>query len=280
MKSKVSDLIKRGFKLFSRLFTGVRVGIFRGESLVKAVNVLGLIFLLLYIYGMFLYPSLSTLSWSHVHSVWMEWQTLNVGVLAFISSLIAFNISKYHVRQQRQREFIAAKSFLPEALSELVGYFRKSANCFTEAWYKALSNTNKLRMEPPTLPSLYRETFSRNIAHAEPEVAAYLAYILVRLQVHHSRITNLREDWESLIRSELDQKNIVSYMYCLGELQCLIARLFDFARGVEEFIDEPLTWTEFENAYFNLNIDLHSIEDLEGFTKRALERGKGQGWKK
>ncbi|WP_287831478.1 hypothetical protein [Idiomarina sp.] len=162
-----------------------------------------------------------------------------------------------------------------------MSYFRKSAKYFDKAWHQASSTTNNdknFNSKPPELPDLYRETFSRNISLAEPEVAAFLAYTLVRLQVHHSRITSLQADWKLLINSGIPEKNIMSYLYCLGELQCLIARLFEFARG-GEFINEPLTWSEFESAYFNLDIDFDEIEDLEGFTKRALERGKGQGWK-
>jgi hypothetical protein len=42
--------------------------------------------------------------------VWYRWQTLNVRRLAFISSVIAFNIAKYNASKQRERQFIAASS--------------------------------------------------------------------------------------------------------------------------------------------------------------------------
>lgn len=60
-------------------------------------------------------------SWDvkQVQSIWHHWQALNVGMLAFMSSLVTFYISKFNANNQRERNFVAARAFLPEALSEL-----------------------------------------------------------------------------------------------------------------------------------------------------------------
>ncbi len=61
--------------------------------------------------------------WEHVQLVWDHWQGLNVGKLAFLSSVIEFNISCYNAEQQRAHKFLAAKAFLPIALDGLCSYF-------------------------------------------------------------------------------------------------------------------------------------------------------------
>ncbi len=176
--------------------------------------------------------------WHYVQIVWYDWQALNVGMLAFISSLIAFYISKYNAEKQRERNFAAAKAFLPESLSELTTYFRDSAKLLQEAWRHS-SNNRKIPLETrvPKLPARYKEIFSRCIEFAEADVGDYLAYIIMRLQIHHSRIVSLTEEFTSE-RSVIIPQNIVSYIYCLGELQGLINQFFEFARGLEKFDNE------------------------------------------
>ena len=45
----------------------------------------------IYIFSMVVYPFFNG-GWGHVQNVWSSWQALNVGVIAFVSSLIAFYI--------------------------------------------------------------------------------------------------------------------------------------------------------------------------------------------
>ncbi len=215
--------------------------------------------------------------WAHVHKVWADWQSLNVGVLAFLSSVIAFNISRFNANKQREREFIAARAFLPEALSELIQYFKQSALVLIEAWEWAETPEGRsgtpLAAVFPELPEGYKETFSRCIEAAEADVGDYLAYILMRLQVHHARLGTLRDSSEPGSRTILVRENIKSYLYRLGELQALINKLFGFARGLEPFDGSDLVWEDFRNAYANLDVWTSDIGDLVGFTERALARG-------
>ncbi|OOF32629.1 hypothetical protein BZJ21_15105 [Salinivibrio costicola subsp. alcaliphilus] len=75
------------------------------------------------------------------------------------------------------------------------------------------------------------------------------------------------------------KENIRSYLYRLGELQALVGRLFNYSRGIEKFDDSPLSWDDFKNAYGNLDLWIEEIDDLKGFTKRAIVRGDNHGWK-
>lgn len=78
----------------------------------------------IYIYSMLFHPWFNG-GWKYAHAVWLEWQSLNVGILAFSASVIAFNISRYQATQQRRRELVAARAFLPDSLSELTQYLNR-----------------------------------------------------------------------------------------------------------------------------------------------------------
>jgi hypothetical protein len=52
--------------------------------------------------------------WNYVLKVWNAWQSLNVGILAFISSLIAFSISKYNSEKKEVESLLLRKHFSPK----------------------------------------------------------------------------------------------------------------------------------------------------------------------
>jgi hypothetical protein len=108
-----------------------RSGILKPDTLVNLLNFVGLPAAILYAFCMLVWPWISGCGdWGYVQGVWDRWQSLNVGMLALVSSITAFNISRYNAAKQRQRDLLAPKAFLPAALSELVSYFKASANIF------------------------------------------------------------------------------------------------------------------------------------------------------
>lgn len=250
-----------------------RIGIVKSGTLINIINWVGGILIAIYLVGMIIAPWIATGGdWDKVQVIWDRWQSLNVGVLAFISSIVAFNISGFSEHRQRERNFIAARAFLPQALSELTGYFKLSSILIKEAWEKvANSDTTPLTATVPALPTSYKETFSRCIELAEPDVSEHLAYILMRLQVHHSRIQELANDF-GVGHTIFIPNNLISYLYSLSELQALTNRTFEFARGMAEFDDNKLALEDFMNAYANLGIWVEVFDDLAGFTQRAIAR--------
>ena len=241
------------------------------EKFIKGVNLCSIIVFALYFISMFVVPWFSG-DWNHVQSVWHSWQALNVGLLAFASSVIAFNISKYNSNKQREREFIAARSFLPHALSELTRYFESCVPALIEAWNRAENKQDKcksaLESRPPINPEAYKETFSRCITHADPEFAEYLALILRKLQIHQSRLESMFNQFSPQSISPASSLNIESYMYCIAELQALINQIFEYARGDGSFNNSPLSLENYGTAYSNLNIHVEDFNDLWGFTSR------------
>lgn len=231
----------------------------------------------LYVFSMVIYPWFKgDQNWKYVHDVWSEWQSLNVGVLAFISSYIAFNISTYNEYKRHQREFVAARAFLPQALSDLTGYCKECSELLREAYMlldREGGRPTPLKTKAPVLPEGVNETFSRCIATAESDVASYLSQILMKFQIINSRVRELKESF-GIDRSDIFiRSHIMSNIYSLGELKVLIDRIFNFARDLEQFDGSKPTWEDYRNAFGILDIDIEDIDGLEGFTKRRIARG-------
>jgi len=219
-----------------------------------------------YVYAMLIHPWIEgRMEWKHVQDVWDRWQALNVGMLAFASSVIAFSIAKYNANEQRAREFTASKAFLPSTLSSLISYYKASATFLSTA---ATAAPPKVAPAPP---EEYRSVFSECIRHARPEVGAALSRILVRMQVHDARLR------DAAANGGLDMHTLIAYLYRLGEMQARANKLFDFSRNEADFDGTPINWDELKNAFLNLNIypSQFYVDDkvnLEAFSRRALLR--------
>lgn len=213
--------------------------------------------------------------WENLQAVWDRWQGLNIGMLALIASVIAFETTRYSEDRQRSREFMAARAFLPGALSELTAYLKASARVHIACWENSAISESSI----PADPTEYREAFANCIRHAEPEIGEVLSSMLAKLQVQEARLREL------LTGHRTAQVTIYWYLLSLAELQALVNKLFDFARGEADFDASPLTWDEFHNAYRNLGIHVGEYElnigkgeriDLETSTKRAIARARGE----
>ncbi len=250
------------------------IGILKPDTLVSLLNNIGLPAAVIYFFSMIIFPCFSG-DWGYVQDVWDRWQSLNVGMLAFTASITAFNISRFNANKQRERDFLAAKAFLPAALSQLCVYFTTSAKILTQAW--EINRGNRIEVEAPILPEDYKVVFGQCIRYAESDVGDYLSTMLVRLQIHDSRLNDfvIRLDDDSYINP--DKYNIISYLYRLAELQAFVNKLFGFARSVEPFDNAPLEWEDFRNALSNMDVWIEDIfidenMNLEAFTKRAIDR--------
>lgn len=250
------------------------LSLLKPAAFVRLLNWAGTPFAGLYLLCMFAFPWLDG-GWQHVQGVWERWQGLNVGMLAFISSLVAFNISTYNAENQRKREFLASKAFLPAALAELVEYFQVSAEVFKNGW--GLAREAQVELISPSLPEGYKTVFSECIKHADPHVGDYLSKILVELQVHDSRMHKFASQFGDTSYVNPDRQSLIVYFYKLAELHALVNKLFDFARGEAGFDSSSLQWEDFRNALRNMSIRYEQISigenmALESFIKRAIER--------
>lgn len=254
--------------------------IFKPDKFVRTLTYSVSVVAVIYFICMFVAPWVQGRGdWTHVQNVWDRWQSLNVGLLAFIASITALNISRFNSERQRERDFLASKAFLSSALSELVGYFKESASVYKQGWEAAPGAQPEFKI--PELPKEYKPVFQECIRHAPPNVGDYLSQILMRLQVHDARLRSYVSQDEDDAHFTPQRNNLISYFYRLGELLAMVNNLFGFARNIEEFDGAPINWEDFHTAYANLNIWEDQIRisdelDLEQFTKRAISRNSDQ----
>ena len=249
------------------------IGILKPDTFISILNYVGIPIAIVYFLSMFVAPLLMEHDWEYIQNTWDRWQGLNVGMLAFVSSIAAFNISRHRANKQRERDFLAEKAFLPATLSELCHYFEISASIMAQAW--TLKRGQEIREDMPVLGSNYREVFRQCIRYANPEVGDYLSKILVKLQVHDSRLKMILGEIDNDRRISPDNVNMLYYLYRLGELQALVNKLFDYARSLKKFDSKKLEWEDFGNAFGNLNlyVEDYFINDdlnLQAITERMI----------
>jgi hypothetical protein len=246
----------------------------------RSIRVILIMALIAYVLSMLFYPFYSAEGciggkWLNVQKVWDRWQTFNVGVIALFSSVLALESTIYNENKQRQRNFQAAKAFLPDALSELITYYKWSAKIYAQVWSATDEQFYKLQELSTNLPVAYKVIFADCIRYAEPEFAQYLANILALLQIHNSRLATYYAG--AFYQVDRNKVFLISNIINLAELQALTSRLFDFARGDEDFNNDKLTIDNFRNAYHNLNIIIENYivnetTSLEAGTEKRVNK--------
>jgi hypothetical protein len=236
-------------------------------------------FLLIYFFSMFLYPLyMGGGSWKYLHEVWYDWQAWNVGLLAFASTLILFNISRYQAAQQIHRELIATRAFMPEALSELNQYCHDSVTIL-KVMHEAFREEEKDRaffesrlkkpISLPVEPTKYREVFSKCISLSDAKLSEYLAHILKCMQVQNSRISGMYSTYSGKSQTIWGTPGTLTGMVMLCELYQLINNLFSYARGEQEtFNTTELTMKTFDISIHGLNLLAYQDELITRFEQK------------
>ena len=220
------------------------------------------LFLLLpYIFFMVVWPVVeSGFDWGHVQKVWHSWQALNVGMIALVSSVFALYSAHYNTRQQRKREHAAAVAFLPRALSELIGYFEGCAKFLKEV--NKAQQGDRLHHTVPALPCGYEEVFHRCMIAADKELADYLAFVLARLQINHSRVKSLNDDLTQDYGVVVNRGAVVWLMAYLIEMHAMVSALFEYCRLGEKSYMMPLIKEDYTNSCRGLGFLPDDIKDL------------------
>ncbi|MDW6005441.1 hypothetical protein [Vibrio mangrovi] len=256
----------RNFNAIYRMYVNKVLKLKDWDFIIGTVNYLVIFIFLIYIYSMVIQPFFDgDFSWLYVHGVWYSWQAFNVGMLAFGSSIIAFNISRYHVRRQREREFIAAKAMLPQALSDLCHYTEECAVLLVEAYQNSKNTRTSDRALTTKLPDRIQShipVFQECIKTAEPNDANYLADILSSLQVQYVRMRQISQTRTG----GTEYKR--SCLYQLIKIRVLVDIAFDFARGeADSLLIEPKAH-HFDAAIAMLNLGAEVKDELTEYVRK------------
>lgn len=230
-----------------------------------------------YVYGMIVYPWGKSLSWAHVHEVWMSWQSLNVGVLAFISTFFIYKATKHSENVKRNRNFKAEKAFLPNALSELTRYLEENARYLEHCLNVVTSNPQswkpKISVSLPSLPIKYEDVFRRCIVTASDDVADYLSGILARLQIFNARMNEVDEYFNDQGKYFQNKDTIKLRTYDLVEIYILTTNLFDFARNTKGFSNRKINREDIENSILNLELAVGKENEMILLVEDYLDYG-------
>lgn len=220
---------------------------------------------LLYLYPIFIAPFLDLkISADELDSIY-QWQTLILGFLVLVSSLIFFYTIKYKENKQQERNFAAEKLFLPEAMCELSKYLVLSAKYLGEAW-ESLDNFGYekplIEISKHNLPKNYRETFKQCIRYADEDFSAHLTSIIKLLQLYSKRADNLTNDLKMNPSRTALKIKIKDLYRSLGLLQGLIVKTLDCSNSGRTFEGGEMERDDVVDAYINLKIPMERIEAL------------------
>lgn len=182
------------------------------------------------IYQIFPNISFSVIWWS-IQSVWDRWQTFNAAIIALIASLIAFKATTYHDHREQENNFRAAKSQLPQALSDICSYTHSCAQIHHQYYSQIRLREDRVQIEAPARPLEAVASIVECIRYAPIEVGNYLSKILESLQVIHARLApdSLGTIYIGIASNEIAHIKYIALAYKRTE------NLFGYARNEEPF---------------------------------------------
>lgn len=232
---------------------------------------------ILYFYSMVVVPFVNG-GLANLFEVWQVWQTFNAGMIAIIAALIGAFVAieieksarqreavkiresrnneraklraqKLAIDEQRARELIAARAFLPTALCLIHEYIEDISKKLLKTYGAKKKNNNinlqeyVAKIKSEIVPDGYQTAFKECITLALPDISKHLTYILVHLQVFSSRMESLNCD--NLSDSYLREMLVDSIRF-----QIKLESLFDFARDGSPIIENH---RNIENYYCRIS---------------------------
>jgi hypothetical protein len=202
--------------------------------------------------------------WQYVQSVWDRWQGFNVGMIALTSSVIALYITRYRTEQEKKQNFIAARAFFPQALSDISAYCKAVFDTQYIAHRRIVDEHDEcktaLEANLPVMQGEWMKVFKECILYADPEVGDCLAHILGCLQINNVRVNSLFESFSpsGTINTVGSMNNDIKRNI---EVLALVSLLFPFARGEENFKSPSLNVGDYFTA---LNVAKTAWVNLAG----------------
>jgi hypothetical protein len=200
-----------------------------------------------------------------------NYQTLVGSILALLGALLTVLIIAIQIVQsqdadeQRRRDRLrAARSVLPFALSQISQYAEDCIEAIlpllpTNDQAEGFVNQPPNPVIAPKLPEDALPILKECIESSEPEAAKALSEIATMLQIRNSRFHALLIKIPEKIVSTMHISVLSSYdvrrrIIDFIELQAKTSKLFDYARGKSEHVDQTFTLQDITNAAFNCDV--------------------------
>ena len=225
-------------------------------------------------------PLYQTPDWNYLQNVWDRWQSFNVGILAFLTSLLVYRATQYQAERQRERQYAAMRAMLPFALSELTSYIKASAKSLDYLWElkdSGFINKNKrLKIKYPEVPFDALKTFKECITFADELEGQQLAKILMGLQIFEARLVELCTFHST--SNDSSKSNIENNIVYLAEIFARVNESFKFARNLEPATQFIMTKSKYNEAYALLDLEVGSGFDKYGsvwdISLKRLDNGR------
>ncbi|MHA1540343.1 MAG: hypothetical protein ACTSXQ_07695 [Alphaproteobacteria bacterium] len=167
-----------------------------------------------------------------------EWQTLIASTIAFFASIFAIKCTMLSEKKQTERNFIAARAFLPEAIRQIECYCEDSIATLMDGYKKIDEKVRcidacDLRRDVPNQPMESYDNLKECILYASCEFGSYLSSMLSLIQIHHSNMEGYFQSDSSGIF--VSKNNIILSMHIACYINALASNLYEYARGTEEF---------------------------------------------
>ncbi len=229
---------------------------------IKFIIILVAVLLLIsYVVCMLIFPW-SQGGWVYVQSVWSEWQSLNAGFLALLSSVIVLLATHMQIYEQRKRDLTASKSLLPYTLSGISSYLYDCASIVMDI-YSEKDNTIKSKYRKPVLPIGSFNVMSDCIKNSDIETAENIKSIMTMLQVHHDRVVALCNG-----RWSVSNTNICCLFHNMAMINSMVEELYSFSRAKHTAVAYEPSIESIVNSYNALDVEYESIDGLIDYTKR------------
>lgn len=229
---------------------------------------------------MFIYPIFHyRQNWSQINQIWLDWQTLNAGVIAILASAIFYQSTKYATEKQISSNLKANKAMLSHKLSDLSHYY----SCSFKLLNSALTHADNQDGEMKECDIMFANALSSINENKELSIivecmktatandADKLAKYVSELQIHNSRLQKIIQK-RPCISEVGNSLYILSCIHRLATLQLMTNNLFSYARNQADKIEYSITSENMKTAYRNIGLLSENEELILNYTNNKINK--------
>lgn len=240
-----------------------------------AINITISIIAITYIVSMVVIPIYSIegnifTKWHYLQSVSSHWQSLNVGILAFISAMIALSRTQYSEQQKQKSRLHATRSILQITLSNLSNYCEESIEHLKTCreYIKLHDSNEKTKIPSKSLPIPIDdiEALKDCLLYFEHRDAIQITTLIMQIQIQNSKMKQLIKELNNPTKDGVIKlfsiDNVDTPLRSTINLQAMVNETFDFARFLSNNISAYKQRSTIKNIMIQHFSDIKKYKDL------------------